>query len=129
GAEVVEMTRALYHARELAMSRMEQEAEELGGDGIVGVRLVVNLNADPMRIAWKQYRQWQSWAHAAGYPRRVTNLGASWWANWQRVAWGQWQTYCAQMGWPPQPAPWSLPPKEATYSLGQNVAEFLAIGT
>src|SRR5436190_23923824 len=34
GIELYEMTRALYHARELAMSRMEQEADELGADGI-----------------------------------------------------------------------------------------------
>ena len=33
------LTQALYHARELAMSRMEEEAQELGADGIVGVRL------------------------------------------------------------------------------------------
>lgn len=33
------LTQALYHARELAMSRMEEEARELGADGIVGVRL------------------------------------------------------------------------------------------
>src|ERR1700712_731100 len=39
GCELVDMTRALYHARELAMNRMEEEADELGADGIVGVRL------------------------------------------------------------------------------------------
>jgi uncharacterized protein YbjQ (UPF0145 family) len=39
------MTQALYHARELAMTRMEEEADELGADGIVGVRLDVNLHA------------------------------------------------------------------------------------
>ena len=47
GCELYDMTTALYHARELAMSRMEQEAEELGADGIVGVRLVVNLDGNP----------------------------------------------------------------------------------
>jgi uncharacterized protein YbjQ (UPF0145 family) len=129
GCELVDMTRALYHARDLAMTRMEQEAEELGADGIVGVRLVVNLDSDPMRVAWKQYRQWQDWAHEVGYPQRVTNLGARWAAVWPRLAWSQWQIYCNQQGWPPQPPPWALPPKQATYSLGQNVAEFLAIGT
>ena len=36
------LTQAMYHARELAMSRMEEEAQELGADGVVGVRLVVN---------------------------------------------------------------------------------------
>src|SRR5437763_5486266 len=36
------ITQAMYHARELAMDRMEEEADVLGADGIVGVRLVVN---------------------------------------------------------------------------------------
>lgn len=129
GCELYEMTKALYHARELAMTRMEQEAEELGGDGIIGVRLIVNLDGDPQRIAWKQYRQWQDWAHEQGYPRRVTNLGYNWFATWQQVAWTQWSYWCQRMGWPPQPPPWGLPPKEATYALGQNVIEFMAIGT
>src|SRR5450631_4527211 len=35
------LTQALYSARELAMSRMEAEADELGADGIVGVRIQV----------------------------------------------------------------------------------------
>ncbi|MDB5058803.1 MAG: hypothetical protein JWO59_2275 [Chloroflexi bacterium] len=35
------MTQAMYHARELAMNRMEEEADILGADGIVGVRLLV----------------------------------------------------------------------------------------
>ncbi len=36
------LTQAMYHARELAMDRMEEEADVLGADGIVGVRLIVN---------------------------------------------------------------------------------------
>jgi uncharacterized protein YbjQ (UPF0145 family) len=39
--EMTVLTEALYHARELAMSRMQEEAQELGADGIVGVRLKV----------------------------------------------------------------------------------------
>jgi uncharacterized protein YbjQ (UPF0145 family) len=35
------LSQALYHARELAMQRMEEEAADLGADGIVGVRLEV----------------------------------------------------------------------------------------
>ncbi|MDR3710586.1 MAG: heavy metal-binding domain-containing protein [Capsulimonadaceae bacterium] len=35
------LTQAMYHARELAMTRMEEEADMLGADGIVGVRLDV----------------------------------------------------------------------------------------
>ena len=37
--EMVVLTQAMYHARELAMTRMEEEADQLGADGIVGVRL------------------------------------------------------------------------------------------
>lgn len=37
--EMEVLTQALYHARELAMERMEEEAHILGADGIVGVRL------------------------------------------------------------------------------------------
>ena len=40
--EMQVLTQAMYHARELAMDRMEEEADILGADGIVGVRLVVN---------------------------------------------------------------------------------------
>jgi uncharacterized protein YbjQ (UPF0145 family) len=41
--EVQTLTQAMYAARELAMSRMEEEAEVLGADGIVGVRLDVGF--------------------------------------------------------------------------------------
>lgn len=40
--ELSKLTEAMYNARELAMTRMEEEADELGADGIVGVRLDVN---------------------------------------------------------------------------------------
>jgi uncharacterized protein YbjQ (UPF0145 family) len=40
--EMTVLTQAMYHARELAMSRMEEEAAALAADGIVGVRLEVN---------------------------------------------------------------------------------------
>src|SRR3954451_12788928 len=36
------LTQAMYHARELAMTRMEEEADQLGADGIVAVRLEVS---------------------------------------------------------------------------------------
>ncbi len=42
------LTQAMYHARELAMTRMEEEADQLGADGIVGVRLQIG------RYAWGQ---------------------------------------------------------------------------
>jgi len=37
------LTQAMYTARELAMSRMEAEADVLGADGVVGVRLDINF--------------------------------------------------------------------------------------
>ena len=40
--ELTKLTEAMYNARELAMTRMEEEAEQLDADGIVGVRLDVN---------------------------------------------------------------------------------------
>jgi uncharacterized protein YbjQ (UPF0145 family) len=38
--EIPQFTEALYDARELAMSRMQAEAEQLGAEGIVGVQLL-----------------------------------------------------------------------------------------
>jgi uncharacterized protein YbjQ (UPF0145 family) len=131
GCELSDMTRALYHARELAMNRMEEEAHELGADGIVGLRLMVNLATDPQRAQWEQFRIWQSWSKRAGFIRQQPTLIASGWIpNWQEIAWGQWNHYCAQLGWEtvPQP-PWFRPPSRAVYGIGQNTAEFVAIGT
>ncbi len=39
------VTQAMYTARELSMTRMEEEADVLGADGIVGVRLQVRRHA------------------------------------------------------------------------------------
>ena len=41
--ELDKLSQAMYHARELAMTRMEQEAKALGADGIVGVRLDIEF--------------------------------------------------------------------------------------
>jgi uncharacterized protein YbjQ (UPF0145 family) len=41
--ELTVLSQAMYHARELAMTRMQAEADLLGADGIVGVRLEVDL--------------------------------------------------------------------------------------
>jgi uncharacterized protein YbjQ (UPF0145 family) len=51
GRELAEVTQALYHARELAMTRLEEEADELGADGVIGVRLDVNLHAWGQNVA------------------------------------------------------------------------------
>ena len=42
--EIPQYTEALYDARELAMSRMQAEAEELGAEGIVGVQMLSNTH-------------------------------------------------------------------------------------
>jgi len=44
--ELTVLSQAMYEARNLAMTRMEEEADQLGADGIVGVRL------DVRRYAW-----------------------------------------------------------------------------
>jgi len=41
--ELEVLSNAMYHARELAMTRMEAEADVLGADGIVGVRLDIEF--------------------------------------------------------------------------------------
>jgi uncharacterized protein YbjQ (UPF0145 family) len=51
GRELIEVTQALYHARELAMTRLEEEADELGADGVIGVRFDVNLHAWGQNVA------------------------------------------------------------------------------
>jgi len=44
--ELDTLSQAMYHARELAMSRMQEEARDMGADGIVGVELTVK------RLEW-----------------------------------------------------------------------------
>jgi uncharacterized protein YbjQ (UPF0145 family) len=43
------LSRAMYHARELAMSRMRAEATAMAADGIVGVKLTIK------RLEWDQH--------------------------------------------------------------------------
>ena len=47
--ELTTLSQAMYHARELAMSRMRAEAKDMGADGVVGVRLEVK------RLEWDQH--------------------------------------------------------------------------
>ena len=46
--EMTVLSQAMYEARELAMTRMEEEADQLGADGVVGVRLDIG------RYEWGQ---------------------------------------------------------------------------
>jgi uncharacterized protein YbjQ (UPF0145 family) len=50
-SELTSLTQALYEARDHAMTRMEEEAEALGADGVIGVRLQMNLHAFGRHIA------------------------------------------------------------------------------
>src|ERR1041385_6073140 len=88
GCELVDTTKALYHARELAMNRMEEEADALGADGIVGVRLTVNLALDPQRQQFQQYRAWSKWSKRQGFRRPLaTNIPTTgWWPGWLDLA-------------------------------------------
>ena len=130
GRELVDTTAALYHARELAMKRMEEEADALAADGIVGVRLTVNLALDPQRQQWQQYRVWSKWAKQVGFRRPANAPPAGWFPTWIKVAAGHWDQWCQRMGWAWRPlAPWQQPLGRASYSLGANTTEFIAIGT
>jgi uncharacterized protein YbjQ (UPF0145 family) len=127
GCEVVEVTRALYHARELAMNRMEEEAEQLGADGIVGVRLHVNLSATQGASPWgapRTFTREERIALQRWYWNQATQRG---WGQ-QPMTWQQQQQFWAN---PMNLPPWLRPktPPRAAYAFGQNIAEFLAIGT
>jgi len=80
------LTRAMYHARELAMTRMEAEAEELGADGIVGVRLDIqfyewgNNLAEFMAIGTAvRHREGGTWHTPAGRPFTSDLSGQDFW--------------------------------------------------
>ena len=47
--EMEVLSKAMYHARELAMSRMRAEATAMGADGIVGVELTIK------RLEWDEH--------------------------------------------------------------------------
>ena len=80
------LTRAMYHARELAMTRMEAEAEELGADGIVGVRLDIQFYewgknlAEFMAIGTAvRHREGGSWRTPKGRPFTSDLSGQDFW--------------------------------------------------
>ncbi|MFD3329638.1 heavy metal-binding domain-containing protein [Streptomyces sp. NPDC058701] len=49
--ELTKLSQAMYHARDLAMGRMEAEASALGADGVVGVRLDIEFKEFASDIA------------------------------------------------------------------------------
>ncbi|MET9224640.1 heavy metal-binding domain-containing protein [Lentzea sp. NPDC003310] len=66
------LSQAMYHARELAMTRMQAEADVLGADGIVGVRLKV------------EFKEWG--AHIAEFSAIGTAVKAEDDGNWRNHA-------------------------------------------
>ncbi len=129
GCELVATTKALYDARELAMSRMEEEADALGADGVIGMRLTMKLSMDPRRIQWEQYRVWSRWSKEAGFVRPASVPPAGWFATWADLATKQWELSCKRYGWTQiPPTPWSQT-SQPGYTLGPSCAEFIAIGT
>jgi uncharacterized protein YbjQ (UPF0145 family) len=84
--ELTVLSQAMYHARDLAMTRMEEEAGALGADGIVGVRLVIT------RYEWGEHiaefmvigtairsRSGQSFRNARGLPFTSDLSGQDFW--------------------------------------------------
>ena len=84
--EVNVLTQAMYHARELAMTRMEEEANALGADGIVGVRLEITRHewgealAEFVAIGTAiRSRGGQSYRNARGMPFTSDLSGQDFW--------------------------------------------------
>ena len=84
--EVNVLTQAMYHARDLAMTRMEEEANALGADGIVGVRLEVTRHewgealAEFVAIGTAiRSRGGQSYRNARGMPFTSDLSGQDFW--------------------------------------------------
>jgi uncharacterized protein YbjQ (UPF0145 family) len=84
--EMDKLTQALYHSRELAMTRMEEEADALGADGIVGVRLTVNLHAWGEHVAEfmaigtaVHHRGGENWRAPNGKPFTSDLTGQDFW--------------------------------------------------
>ena len=85
--EMRKLTQALYSARERAMTRMEAEADLLGADGVVGVRLDVRLRdfgknllefvAIGTAIAADEPGEWRT---AAGKPFTSDLSGQDFWS-------------------------------------------------
>jgi uncharacterized protein YbjQ (UPF0145 family) len=80
------LSQAMYHARELAMTRMQAEADVLGADGIVGVRLVVEFKewgsdaAEFLAVGTAvKAEDGKSWRNDAGRPFTSDLTGQDFW--------------------------------------------------
>ncbi len=80
------LSQAMYHARELAMTRMQAEAAQLGADGIVGVRLTVEFKewgsdaAEFLAVGTAvKADDGKSWRNDAGHPFTSDLSGQDFW--------------------------------------------------
>src|SRR4051812_8121789 len=80
------LTGAMYHARELAMTRLDEEADTLGADGVVGVRLDIGRYewgsdlAEFIAIGTAvRARDGRSWRNAQGKPFTSDLSGQDFW--------------------------------------------------
>jgi uncharacterized protein YbjQ (UPF0145 family) len=84
--EMQQLTQALYMARELAMARLEEEADTLGADGIVGVRLDLQQHAWGTNViefvaigTAIRHDQGQNWRAPNGKPFQSDLSGQDFW--------------------------------------------------
>ncbi|MGI8881998.1 MAG: heavy metal-binding domain-containing protein [Jatrophihabitans sp.] len=83
--ELTMLSQAMYHARELAMTRMEAEAHALGADGIVGVRLHVRPQswgsgiAEFVAIGTAVHAESGEWRSSTGRPFTSDLSGQDFW--------------------------------------------------
>ncbi len=83
--EMDKLSQAMYHARELAMSRMEAEANALGADGIVGVRLDIEFKefgndlAEFIAVGTAVKADTGSWRNDHGLPFTSDLSGQDFW--------------------------------------------------
>jgi uncharacterized protein YbjQ (UPF0145 family) len=88
--ELQVLSQAMYHCRELAMARMEAEADALGADGVIGVR-IRSLNylfaSDVLEFVAVgtavKASDGQSYRTAAGRPFTSHLSGQDFWTLWQ----------------------------------------------
>ncbi|HEV2638757.1 MAG TPA: heavy metal-binding domain-containing protein [Actinocrinis sp.] len=88
--ELPVLTQALYNARELAMARMDAEADALGADGVIGVRLrpcSFSFSSDVMEFVAVgtaiKSTGGQSYRTPAGRPFTSHLSGQDFWTLWQ----------------------------------------------
>ena len=87
--ELEKLSQAMYHARELAMTRMEAEADALGADGVVGVRLEIEFKdygndiaefvAVGTAVVGDQRPETGSWRNNKGLPFTSDLSGQDFW--------------------------------------------------